>query len=175
MPASTSDQRPADRNEELRARFRHIYQDEVEFNGLLGMSITRWDPDGVQFEVPFRRDLSSHADTFHGGVVAALIDAAAGGAVLAGHDFAKGSRLSTVSMTVHYLSGAPGEGLVARARCTRRGLNLNYVQVTIESSETRKLLAEGMVTCNMTSRSTGRVGSAGSTVTDKNRYNQMSD
>jgi uncharacterized protein (TIGR00369 family) len=145
----------SERNEELRARFRHIYQDEVAFNKTIGMSITRWEPEGVQFEVPFRRDLSSHADTFHGGVLATLIDAAAGGAVLAGHDFAKGSRLSTVSMTVHYLSSAPGEGLVARARCTRRGRNLNYVHVTVESTESGKLLAEGMVTCNMTSRRAG--------------------
>jgi uncharacterized protein (TIGR00369 family) len=105
------------RNSELRTRFRHIYQNEVAFNALIGMSITRWDPDGVRFEVPFRDELSSHADTFHGGVVATLIDAAAGGAVLAGHDFAHGSRLSTVSMTVHYLSAGPGEGLVAQARC----------------------------------------------------------
>jgi uncharacterized protein (TIGR00369 family) len=141
-----------DRNTEMRDRFRHIYQDEVAFNGLIGMSITRWDPEGVEIEVPFRADLSSHAGTFHGGVVATLIDAAAGGAVLAGHDFAHGSRLSTASMTVHYLSAAPGEGLVARARCTRRGRNLNYVHVLVESSDTGKLLAEGMATCNMASR-----------------------
>jgi uncharacterized protein (TIGR00369 family) len=142
----------ANRNAELRARFRRIYQDEVAFNALIGMSITRWDPDGVRFEVPFRADLSSHADTFHGGVVATLIDATAGGAVLAGHDFAHGSRLSTVSMTVHYLSAAPGEALVAEARCSRRGRNLNSVHVVVTSAQSAKLVAEGMVVCNMTSR-----------------------
>jgi uncharacterized protein (TIGR00369 family) len=142
----------SERNGELRARFQQIYQHEVAFNVLIGMSISRWDPDGVVFDVPFRPELSSHAGTFHGGVLATLIDAAAGGAVLAGHDFSKGSRMSTVTMTVHYLSTAPGEGLVAHAHCTRRGRNLNYVVVNVESSETGKALAQGMVTVNMTSR-----------------------
>ena len=151
-PAQVDQLDQADRNAELRARFRHIYQDEVAFNALVGISITRWDPDGVRFEVPFRDDLSSHADTFHGGVLATLIDAAAGGAVLAGHDFAHGSRLSTVSMTVHYLSAAPGEALVAEARCSRRGRNLNSVHVVVTSAQSAKLVAEGMVVCNMTSR-----------------------
>src|SRR5688500_13030081 len=86
------------RNDRLRARFRGIYQDEVAFNGLLGMQITRWEPDGVVIEVPFRNDLSSHPSVFHGGVVATLIDTAASGAVLAGHDFAHGSLMSTVNM-----------------------------------------------------------------------------
>jgi uncharacterized protein (TIGR00369 family) len=152
VAARLSDEAAAARNEELRARFRHIYQDEVPFNGLIGMEITRWDPDGVRFEVPFRDELASHAETFHGGVLSTLIDAAAGGAVLAGHDFANGSRLSTVGMTVHYLSAAPQEDLVAEAVCTRRGRNLNYVHVDVVSSESRKPLAEGLVTCNMTSR-----------------------
>jgi uncharacterized protein (TIGR00369 family) len=152
VASQLSGEAAAARNEELRARFRHVYQDEVPFNGLIGMKVTRWDADGVRFEVPFRDELASHAATFHGGVLAALIDAAAGGAVLAGHDFANGSRLSTVGMTVHYLSAAPQEDLVAEAVCTRRGRNLNYVHVDVVSSETRKPLAEGLVTCNMTSR-----------------------
>jgi uncharacterized protein (TIGR00369 family) len=142
-----------DRNAELRARFRDIYLDDVAFNVLIGMTITRWDTEGVRFEVPFRHDLTSHAETFHGGVIATLVDAAAGGAVLAGHDFARGSRLSTVSMTVHYLAAAPGEGLVADAHVRRRGRSLNSVDVVVESSESAKLVAEGMVVCNMTSRS----------------------
>jgi uncharacterized protein (TIGR00369 family) len=147
-----SDVAQAVRNTELRARYRHIYQDEVAFNALIGMSITRWEPDGVRFEVSFRPDLSANPDIFHGGVVATLIDAAAGGAVLAGHDFANGSRLTTVSMTVHYLSAARGEGLVADARCSRRGRNLNSVQVAVHSAQSAKPVAEGMVVVNMTKR-----------------------
>ena len=44
---------------------------------------------------------------FHGGVVAALLDTTGSGAVMAGHDFAKGSRLTTISLSVQYLSVAP--------------------------------------------------------------------
>src|SRR5262249_3877368 len=126
--------------------------DEVRFNALIGMSITRWEPDGVRFEVPFRDELSSHADTFHGGVVATLIDVAAGGAVLAGHDFAHGSRLLTVSMMVNYLSVVFGDGLVAEARCSRRGRNLNSVHVVVQSARSARRVAEGLVVVNMTKR-----------------------
>ncbi len=146
------DEPQPERNDELRARFRQVYQDEVEFNVLIGMRITRWEPDGVVFMVPFRDQLSSHASTFHGGVLASLVDSAAGGAVLAGHDFANGSRLSTVNMAVNFMAIAPGEGLVARAVCTRRGRSLNFVHVVVSSSESDKTLAEGMVTCNVGSR-----------------------
>jgi uncharacterized protein (TIGR00369 family) len=135
------------RNDELRTRFRGIYQDEVAFNRLIGLRIQEWDTRGVRFEVPFRHDLTSHLSTFHGGVLATLVDAAAGGAVLAGHDFAFGSRMSTVSMTVNFIASAPGEGLVARAECTRRGRNLHHVHVIVTSSKTQKTLAEGVVVC----------------------------
>jgi uncharacterized protein (TIGR00369 family) len=141
------------RNDELRKRFRGIYQDEVAFNRLIGLRIREWSIEGVVFEVPFRDDLTSHSSTFHGGVLATLVDAAAGGAVLAGHDFAFGSRMSTVSMSINFISSAPREGLVATASCTRRGRSLHYVHVVVTSSETRKTVAEGVVVCNTSGRS----------------------
>jgi uncharacterized protein (TIGR00369 family) len=146
---------PADdrRNQELRARFRKIYQDEVAFNRLIGLRVRDWNIEGVTFEIPFRDDLTSHPSTFHGGVLATLVDAAAGGAVLAGHDFAFGSRMSTVSMSISFISAAPEEGLVATAVCTRRGGSLHYVHVVVSSSETNKPVAEGVVVCKTTGRS----------------------
>jgi uncharacterized protein (TIGR00369 family) len=148
--APPSDER---RNEELRARFRGIYQDEVAFNRLLGLRIRDWNGEGVTFEIPFRDDLTSHPSTFHGGVLATLVDAAAGGAVLAGHDFAFGSRMSTVSMSINFISAAPKEGLTATAACTRRGGSLHYVHVVVTSSETHKTVAEGVVVCKTSGRS----------------------
>jgi uncharacterized protein (TIGR00369 family) len=151
---SSAEHRPNDeaRNDRMRERFQGIYQDEVAFNRLLGLRITRWDAEGVTMEIPFRKDLSAHRETFHGGVVASLVDTAAGAAVMAGHDFTLGSRMSTVSMSISYIAIAPGEGLTATAACTRRGRNLQYVHVLVSSTGTGKPLAEGVVVCNTAER-----------------------
>ena len=136
-------------SDRLRRRFRKHYETSVAFNRTCGVVITRWDPEGVVFEIDYRDDLSAHDGIFHGGVVATLIDTSAGGAVMAGHDFSKGSRLTTVSLAVSYLSVAPGEGIVPRAHCLRRGRRLHYVEAAVEAKDSQKLLATGLVTCNV--------------------------
>ena len=132
----------------LRAYFRHHFQERVAFNKACGVRVTRWEGDDATFELPLREDLTAHPTVFHGGVVATLIDTCGTGAVLAGHDFRKGSRITTVALSVNYLSAAPGESLVAEARCTRRGRSTHYAEVHAYASESRKLLAQGLLTCN---------------------------
>lgn len=133
----------------LRAFFRHHFQDRVAFNKACGVRITTWHGGGATFELDVRDDLTAHPGVFHGGVVSALIDTAGTGAVVAGHDFTRGSRVTTVSLTVNYLSVAPGEGIVAEARCTRRGRSNHYAEVHVFSATSRKLVAQGLVTCNI--------------------------
>ena len=149
------------RNARLRERFRAVHQDEVAFNRLLGVRIEKWGPDGVTMTIPFREDLSAHAQTFHGGVLASLVDAAAGAAVMAGHDFTHGSRMSTVSMSMNFIAIAPGEGLTANAACTRRGRNMQYLHVVVSSSETHKSLAEAVVVCHTAQHSRPHPADAG--------------
>lgn len=139
----------------LRAFFRHHFQERVRFNKACGVRVTHWEGDHATFEIDMRDDLSAHPGVFHGGVVSALIDTTGTGAVMAGHDFNLGSRITTVAMSVNYLSAAPGEGLVAEARCTRRGRSINYTEVHVYSSETRKLVAQGLVTCNISGTRAG--------------------
>src|SRR4029450_3514132 len=107
-------------------RFRRHWQEGVAFNRSCNMTVLRWDPDGVEMHLPLRDDLTAHEGIFHGGVVSALIDTAGCGAVAAGHDYSLSSRITTVALAVQYFSVAPWEGAVARARCTRRGRQLNY-------------------------------------------------
>ena len=107
--------------ERRRAWFREHWQHGVAFNAHCGMTVRRWDPDGIEMHLPFADHLSAHNGIFHGGVISALIDTAGCGAVAAGHDFNLGSRITTISLAVQYFSVAPGEGALARARCTRRG------------------------------------------------------
>jgi uncharacterized protein (TIGR00369 family) len=131
--------------EQWRDRFRRHWQDGVAFNKSCGITVRRWDPDGVELHLPFRDALGAHPGVFHGGVIAALIDTAGCGAVAAGHDYDRGSRITTVALAVQYFTVDPGQGVIAVARCTRRGRQINYAEVTVRS-EAGKDLARGLVT-----------------------------
>ncbi|MER5428074.1 PaaI family thioesterase [Streptomyces sp. NPDC002588] len=116
---------------EHRAWFRARWERGVAFNRLCRIRVTRWDPDGVEIVLPYAESLSAHEDVFHGGVVSALIDTAGAGAVIAGHDFTNGSRLSTVSLSVQFLAPARGAEAVAHARCVRRGRRVHFADVDV--------------------------------------------
>ena len=135
--------------QQWRDRFRRHWQEGVAFNKACAMSVRRWDPEGVEMHVPFRDDLGAHPGVFHGGVLSALIDTAGCGAVAAGHDYAKGNRITTVALAVQYLSVDAGQGAVAYARCTRRGKQINYAEVLVRS-DAGKELAQGLVTVSVT-------------------------
>jgi len=134
--------------ERYRAWFRNHWEHGVAFNAHCQMTVLRWTPDGVEMHLPFADHLGAHDGIFHGGVISALIDTSGCGAVAAGHDFGLGSRITTIALAVQYLSVAPGEGAVARARCTRRGRQVNYADVTVYSDVSDKPLAQGLVTVN---------------------------
>jgi uncharacterized protein (TIGR00369 family) len=94
--------------EARREWFREHWKSHIAFNQLLGVEILDWEPGLVRARVPFADRLSAHDGIFHGGVVATLIDSAGTGAVISGHDFNRGSRLTTVAMNVQYMSVARG-------------------------------------------------------------------
>jgi uncharacterized protein (TIGR00369 family) len=136
----------AERAQRRRAWFRNHWQNEVAFNQLCGLRITRWEPDGVEAVLPFADQLTAHEGILHGGVIAALIDTIGTGVVIAGHDYDTGSRTMTVSLTVNYLSTAPRQDLVAVARTTKRGRLVNFADVEVHGADTGKLVAHGVVT-----------------------------
>ena len=136
----------AERLERRRSWFRAHWQDEVAFNRLCGLRITRWNPEGAEAILPFADKLTAHEDILHGGVIAALIDTMGSGAVMAGHDYDSGTRSMTVSLTVNYLSVAPRQDLVASARVTKRGRLMSFAEVEVRGAETGKPVAQGLVT-----------------------------
>jgi uncharacterized protein (TIGR00369 family) len=114
-----------------RAWFRERWEHGVRFNRMCRMRVLRWDERGVEIALPYTEPLSAHEGVFHGGVVSALIDTAGGGAVMAGHDFDKGSRMSTVTLSVQFLAPARGPEIVAYALCVRRGGRLHHAEVEV--------------------------------------------
>jgi uncharacterized protein (TIGR00369 family) len=156
------------RQDEIREWFRQHWQEEVAFSRLCGFEIVDFTAEVVRVRAAFRPELSAHEKIFHGGVLATLIDTTGSGAVIAGHDYSLGTRLTTVAMSVQYLSVAPGEDIVAEGRCTRHGRSLNFAQVVV-SSESGKRLAEGMLTVNISGHREGLPVTAGAAAGDPGR------
>lgn len=108
----------------------------------LGISAERWDEDGVRLRLPFAEHLTNDGKVLHGGAVSSLVDTAGAAAVWAGHDFEKGVRAATVSLTVNYTGAGRGTDLFADAVCVRRGRDLAFSEIRVVDPEDR-LVATG--------------------------------
>jgi uncharacterized protein (TIGR00369 family) len=140
--------------DELADWFRRHWSDEIPFNRHTGMVVREWGPDGVEIELPYDDALSAHEGIFHGGMLAALIDTTGTGAVMAGHDYRKGSRVSTVSMTVGYMAAVPFESAVARGQAVHRGGRLHHADVIVRAAS-GTLLARGSVVVSISGKRAG--------------------
>jgi uncharacterized protein (TIGR00369 family) len=105
------------------------------FIGGLGLRFERYEPDDVVVRVPFRADLTNDGTYYHGGVIAAAIDTAGAAAAWSNHDFDKGNRASTVSMTVQYVGACKKSDLLCRAATVRRGRELIFTEITATDAD----------------------------------------
>jgi len=96
----------------------------------LAIVFDEYGPDDVMLRLPFREDLTNDGSVYHGGVVAAVMDTAGAAAAWSDHDFSKGTRASTVSMSVQYVGTAKKSDLVCRGRVLKRGRELIFSEIT---------------------------------------------
>ncbi|MGH3579180.1 MAG: PaaI family thioesterase, partial [Mycobacterium sp.] len=82
----------------------------------LGVVFERYQPDDVLIRLPFRAELTNDGSRYHGGVVASVIDTAGAAAAWSNHDFTKGARASTISMSVQYVGACNESDLFCHAR-----------------------------------------------------------
>ena len=101
----------------------------------LGVVFDRYEPDDVVLRLPFRADLTNDGTYYHGGVIASVIDTAGAAAAWSNHDFTKGVRASTVSMTVQYVGACKQSELVCHARTVRRGRELTFTEITATDAD----------------------------------------
>ena len=134
---------------EVLARF---WAERIPFNALCRFAVTRWDVDGVCMEVDQRDDLSNGVGSVHGGVIATLVDTVANAAAIPLDDFAPGSRVATISMTVNYLAPARGH-LTASAACARRRGSVRSVTVDVRD-DTSAVVAHGVVVVKVSAAAT---------------------
>jgi uncharacterized protein (TIGR00369 family) len=121
-------------DERKRAAMRDIML-STAFIGGLGVTFEQWDPEGVRLRLPFDPKLTNDGSVYHGGAVAAVVDTAGAAAVWAGHNFDKGARAATVSMTINYTGAAKKSDLIAEARCVRRGRDLSFSEIAVRDDE----------------------------------------
>ena len=100
--------------------------------GSLGIVFDRYEPDAVTLRLPFRADLTNDGTYYHGGVIASVMDTAGAAAAWSNHDFNKGARASTVSMSIQYVGACRQADLVCHARTVRRGKELTFTEITAE-------------------------------------------
>lgn len=111
----------------------------------LGAVVDRYEPDDIRVRLPFRADLTNDGAAYHGGVIASMIDTAGALAAWSNHDFHRGTRAATVSMTVQYVSAARHSDLVCDARTVRRGNELIFTEITATDAD-GKVVAHGVQT-----------------------------
>ena len=123
--------------EEQQRRRRSIAEimPKTPFLGGLGIVFDRYDPDEVTIRLPFREDLTNDGTYYHGGVVASVIDTAGAAAAWSNHDFTKGSRASTIAMSVQYVGACKKSDLLCHARTVRRGKELTFTEITATDAD----------------------------------------
>ena len=96
----------------------------------LGLAFERYEPDDVLLRLTFRAQLTNDGTYYHGGVVAAALDTAGAAAAWSNHDFSKGTRASTVAMSLQYVGAAKRSDLLCEGRVVRRGKELTFTEIT---------------------------------------------
>jgi uncharacterized protein (TIGR00369 family) len=110
---------------------------KTPFIGWMGLVFERFEPDDVTMRLPFRDDLTNDGSVYHGGVVASAIDTAGAGAAWSNHDFDKGTRASTISMTINYVGVARSSDLLCHAVTKKRGRELIFTEITATDDDDR--------------------------------------
>ncbi|MGB8502639.1 PaaI family thioesterase [Mycobacterium sp.] len=108
---------------------------KTPFMGWLGIVFDRYEPDDVVIRLPFREDLTNDGIYFHGGVIASVLDTAGAAAAWSNHDFCKGTRASTVGMTVNYVGAAKRSDLLCHGRTVRRRKELIFTEITATDAD----------------------------------------
>jgi uncharacterized protein (TIGR00369 family) len=103
------------------------------FSGAAGFRIVAVQPGYAEVALPRRPDLVQFFGHFHGGVIAALADHAAGIAVTSG--LPAGRIGVTVEIKVNFLSPADGSELVARAKTLKMSGSIGVATVEVFSKD----------------------------------------
>ena len=136
MGAPSSEREPLTEEQQLRRRQAiPEVMPAAPFMGWMGLVFDKYEPDDVVVRLPFREDLTNDGVVYHGGVIASMLDTAGAAAAWSNHDFDKGVRASTVSMSVQYVGAAKQSDLLCHGRTVKRGRELIFTEITACDAE----------------------------------------
>ena len=107
----------------------------VPFNTLLGMRLHRVHRDGITIDCTLRSDLENSAGAAHGGVTAAMADAAVGIAIQ--RHFGGKRRITTVELKINYFRPVTEGRIFARSHLLRIGSTLCVGNVELSDEQGR--------------------------------------
>ena len=124
---------------------RHLAEELIPFNRMLGLRAETIERGRVVFAVPFRDDLigDPYRRALHGGVISMLADTAGGFAVWSCVDDPR-VRISTIDLRVDYLQPGREDALVAEATIVRAGNTVGVADVRLyQPSDEARTIATG--------------------------------
>ena len=98
-----------------------------------GMRMVAAEPGKVTMALKKRPDLTQFFGHFHGGVITALADHAAGAAATTA--MPEGKLAVTVEIKINFLGPADGEEIIARAETIQAGSTIGVVKVEVISQK----------------------------------------
>ena len=110
---------------------------KVPFNTLLGMRLHRVHRDGITIDCALRNDLRNSAGVAHGGIAAAMADAAVGIAIQ--RHFGGGRRITTVELKINYFLPVAEGRIFARSHLLRIGSTLCVGNVDLTDEHGRAI------------------------------------
>jgi acyl-coenzyme A thioesterase PaaI-like protein len=134
---------------------RDIFEHRIVFNQVLGLRITRIQPEQVEAEIVMKPELVGHFghQRLHGGVISAGLDAMGGLAIMASigarhmdepplQRLQRFGKLGTIDLRVDYLRPGLGERFTLRAEVMRLGSRVASTRMEFLSAD-GKLLSTG--------------------------------
>jgi uncharacterized protein (TIGR00369 family) len=121
---------------------KHMMEELVPFNRVLGVKCTVAREGFVRLEIPFRPELIGDPTrpALHGGVMSALADTAGGAAVWTTLEDER-ARVSTIDLRIDYLRPGQSETVVCEATVVRAGNRVGVTDMRIfhPSNETETI------------------------------------
>jgi uncharacterized protein (TIGR00369 family) len=113
---------------------------------LIGASLSRVEPGGVDIVLPFREDLTQQNGYIHAGIITTVADSACGYAAYT--LMPAGSEVLSVEFKVNLLRPAGGEMFVAEGRVLKAGKTLTVTRCDVHgrTGEETKLVATMLAT-----------------------------
>jgi len=143
---------PIEFEPEFVASLKHLFEEKIVFNQLLGLKITSVTAERVTARIDMRHELIGHYahNRIHGGVISAGLDAMGGLAVMAAigarhmdeapqqrlHRFAK---LGTIDLRIDYLRPGISEHFELRAEVMRLGSRVASTRMEFLGADGRLL------------------------------------